>query len=253
VVNTEQVLREREEILAEVEGRTLVDVFMATCDANGGKPALVVKEGDGFRTRTWAEYRHEASQVAMALRRAGVDHGDFVALMMTNRPSTSSPTSARCSPAGRRCRSTTRSRPSRSATSPTTARRRSPSSRTRAFLDRWTSIRDDLPGLELIVVLEADGVDLDRDGVTSYERFVATGAEALAGGQGELENSWRAVKPDDPLTLIYTSGTTGPPKGVILTHRNLLFMLGAAQRASSTSSRASAASPTCRSRTSPSG
>ena len=33
---------------------------------------------------------------------------------------------------------------------------------------------------------------------------------------------WRAVEPDDLLTLIYTSGTTGPPKGVQLTHRNLM-------------------------------
>ena len=34
--------------------------------------------------------------------------------------------------------------------------------------------------------------------------------------------AWRAVGPDDLLTLIYTSGTTGPPKGVELVHRNLL-------------------------------
>jgi long-chain acyl-CoA synthetase len=38
----------------------------------------------------------------------------------------------------------------------------------------------------------------------------------------DFEASWRAVGPDDLLTLIYTSGTTGPPKGVELTHRNLL-------------------------------
>src|SRR5918997_3804888 len=33
---------------------------------------------------------------------------------------------------------------------------------------------------------------------------------------------WQAIEPDDLLTLIYTSGTTGPPKGVQLTHRNLM-------------------------------
>ena len=38
----------------------------------------------------------------------------------------------------------------------------------------------------------------------------------------DFEASRRAVGPDDLLTLIYTSGTTGPPKGVELTHRNLL-------------------------------
>ena len=38
----------------------------------------------------------------------------------------------------------------------------------------------------------------------------------------DFEAAWRAVKPDDLLTLIYTSGTTGPPKGVQLTHANLV-------------------------------
>ena len=38
----------------------------------------------------------------------------------------------------------------------------------------------------------------------------------------DAEPHWRAVEPDDLLTLIYTSGTTGPPKGVQLTHRNLM-------------------------------
>ena len=38
----------------------------------------------------------------------------------------------------------------------------------------------------------------------------------------DAEPHWRAVEPDDLLTLIYTSGTTGPPKGVQLAHRNLM-------------------------------
>ena len=38
----------------------------------------------------------------------------------------------------------------------------------------------------------------------------------------DFDASWRAIEPDDLLTLIYTSGTTGPPKGVELTHENLL-------------------------------
>ena len=38
----------------------------------------------------------------------------------------------------------------------------------------------------------------------------------------DVEAAWRAVEPEDLITLIYTSGTTGPPKGVQLVHRNLM-------------------------------
>ena len=48
------------------------------------------------------------------------------------------------------------------------------------------------------------------------------------------------LEPDDLLTLIYTSGTTGPPKGVQLTHRNLM---GADRRASTRSSTCPSAAP----------
>jgi long-chain acyl-CoA synthetase len=46
--------------------------------------------------------------------------------------------------------------------------------------------------------------------------------EGEAAGGFDFEASWRAVVPDDVLTLIYTSGTTGPPKGVELTHASML-------------------------------
>ena len=48
--------------------------------------------------------------------------------------------------------------------------------------------------------------------------------ELEAGGDPEFdfEAAWRAVDPEDVITLCYTSGTTGPPKGVQLTHANLL-------------------------------
>jgi long-subunit acyl-CoA synthetase (AMP-forming) len=46
--------------------------------------------------------------------------------------------------------------------------------------------------------------------------------EGMGDKDFDFEGAWRAVGPDDVLTLIYTSGTTGDPKGVQITHANML-------------------------------
>jgi long-subunit acyl-CoA synthetase (AMP-forming) len=51
--------------------------------------------------------------------------------------------------------------------------------------------------------------------------------DALARPGFDSEPHWRAVTPDDVLTLIYTSGTTGPPKGVQILHRNQVAAVAA--------------------------
>ncbi|HEY3186077.1 MAG TPA: AMP-dependent synthetase/ligase [Solirubrobacteraceae bacterium] len=56
--------------------------------------------------------------------------------------------------------------------------------------------------------------------VEELDDLVARGDPKL-----DLEAAWRAVEPADLLTLIYTSGTTGPPKGVQITHANMLAEL----------------------------
>jgi len=60
--------------------------------------------------------------------------------------------------------------------------------------------------------------------------FEALGRERLAAAPGEITARVAAIKPGDPLALLYTSGTTGNPKGVLLTHRNILYEMAAAER-----------------------
>jgi long-chain acyl-CoA synthetase len=66
-------------------------------------------------------------------------------------------------------------------------------------------------------------VDADVDGCLTLEDLESLGAKA----DFDFDSVWRAVKPDDVATLIYTSGTTGPPKGVELTHANLMAAFSA--------------------------
>ena len=65
-------------------------------------------------------------------------------------------------------------------------------------------------------------------------RRAADGTSPLADVEGadpdfDAEPPARAVEPEDVLTLIYTSGTTGPPKGVQITHRNLMAAVAAVE------------------------
>src|SRR5262249_48387710 len=51
------------------------------------------------------------------------------------------------------------------------------------------------------------------------------GRELYAAEPKSFEQTWRAVGPEDTVSLIYTSGTTGPPKGVVYSHNNILWTL----------------------------
>ena len=81
-----------------------------------------------------------------------------------------------------------------------------------AFLEVFEKAREELPDLEHVIVLDGEG------GTMSFEELMGSGPDF------DDESAADAIEIDDPLTLIYTSGTTGPPKGVELTHRNLLSL-----------------------------
>ena len=87
-----------------------------------------------------------------------------------------------------------------------------------AHLETFRAARAELPALETVIVVEgAEGDD------------TVAWADVEGADPGfDAEPHWRAVEPEDLLTLIYTSGTTGPPKGVQLVHRNLMAAAAAA-------------------------
>jgi long-chain acyl-CoA synthetase len=76
-----------------------------------------------------------------------------------------------------------------------------------------SSIQDQVPSLEGVYTFER------VDGAPHWSEVSESGSDAE---QGELDSRSAAVKSEDLATIIYTSGTTGKPKGVMLSHNNIV-------------------------------
>jgi long-chain acyl-CoA synthetase len=82
--------------------------------------------------------------------------------------------------------------------------------------------------LEVICI---DSSDASPGGALSMAELARRGKSWMAANPGQIEARSDRVKPEDCFTIIYTSGTTGQPKGVVLTHLNLVSSCESAIRA----------------------
>ncbi|HWD57103.1 MAG TPA: AMP-binding protein [Stellaceae bacterium] len=90
-------------------------------------------------------------------------------------------------------------------------------------VDKALSVRDRLPHLKLIVYDDPRGLgDYDEPMLKSFGEIAEAGRQFGAAHPGYVEAAVEAGKPGDLCLFSYTSGTTSRPKGVMLSHVNLL-------------------------------
>jgi long-chain acyl-CoA synthetase len=86
----------------------------------------------------------------------------------------------------------------------------------KAIADKIIPLLDEIESLQKIYSFD------EVDGVSNWKEVLDSGAEVKDKHFSELQTIKNKIDENDCLTLIYTSGTTGSPKGVLLSHRNLV-------------------------------
>ena len=161
--------------------------------------AIALRSADGSVELSWAAYAREVRELAAGLAGLGVRRGDTVAILMVNRPEFHLIDAAALH---------------LGATPFSIYNTSSPEQIDYLFSNAQNEV----------VVTDASGIDrvTGRGHVINVDDGGLDALKAAADDGFDFESAWQAVQPEDVATLIYTSGTTGPPKGVQLTHHNLL-------------------------------
>src|SRR5207244_10779802 len=167
-----------------------------------------VRTVDDAVSFTWAELARRVDALAGGLARLNVRRGDTIALMLGNRPEFALVDLAAVTLGATPFSIYPTFTPEQIAYVVGDAGARVAVVET-AFLKPFLAATANLPALQHVIVVDGDG-------------GTHTLAEVEGPNQGfDAETAWRAVTPNDVLTVIYTFGTTGPPNGVQLTHRHV--------------------------------
>jgi len=209
-----------------MEIRTLCDLFYHSVDTYRKPEHLRVKRDGAWRSISSDEFRQAVEELSLGLRSLGVEKGGCVAILSENRPEWTiadlatltaaaivAPIYATLTPAQvlyilNDCRASV------------------------VFVSNETQVRKILEirgqatSLTHVVLMD----DTRLDGTLTFAEVRDKGRPLLEKEKDAVRKRAAEAKPDDLATLIYTSGTTGDPKGVMLTHSNLVSNVLAARK-----------------------
>ena len=208
----------KEQLDEAAAGQTVPRRFLQTVATHPDQVALRAKDGDSdaWVEVTYREYADRVAVVTTALEGLGVGPGDRVVLMMRNIIDFHILDMALLFRGATPISIYNSSAPEQIAYLAGHCKATMAIVEDVAFLERVLKVRDELPDLAAIAVLS------DPEGQAGDD--VITRAALFEGHEpADLEAASAHCTPDSLVTVIYTSGTTGPPKGVMLTHHNIVW------------------------------
>ncbi len=199
--------------------------FKATVEKYGDRVALREKELGLWKDISWRAYYEGAKKVGCALMALGLKKGECVSIIGDNAPEwVMADLGIQCIGGVSVGIYATNAWPQ--------VEYVIRDSRSRFFfveneeqLDKWLHFRDNVPHLKKVIVWDLKGLRTFKDpDVMSFDDLIILGELYEKEHPRTFETRMAEVTPEDLSVLIYTSGTTGPPKGAMLTHRNVTWM-----------------------------
>ena len=197
--------------------------FFAQAKQRPEAPAYCAKVGGAWRATRWRDHAAEVKRAARALIALGATAGSTVAILGFNRPEWVVMDLAAMSVGGVPVGIYTTSSAEEVRYIAQHAGALVLLVENRAQWERFDKVRGELPSVKRVVFMR--GPRVDDPIAATWEEFLALGD---AVDEAEVDRRVDALEPAGLATLIYTSGTTGPPKGVMLSHRNLAWTAQAA-------------------------
>lgn len=202
------------------EPKTLAELFLQAAEKYNRADALNYKKNGEWQAISSAEMISRAENIALGLYSLGVRRGDRIILLAANSPEWTL-TDAGCQFAG------IIDAPVYTTLAPNAVEYIIRDCGARIFFienrEAFENIKEILPAcpsIEKLVFFDFAGVETKN--AISLEELEAEGARLKAEKPNLIGELTKAVESKDVATLIYTSGTTGEPKGVMLTHTNLI-------------------------------
>ncbi|HUG35755.1 MAG TPA: AMP-binding protein [Candidatus Limnocylindrales bacterium] len=205
---------------------TLPRLFRHVVTERGDRVAMREKALGIWRAITWREYGERAKEVGLGLCALGLRPGDVVSIIADNCPEWLYTDMGTLAVSGVTNGIYTTDSASQIAYIVNDSGTRFFFAENEEQLDKILEVRDRCPQLVKIFVYDMEGLHgFHDDQVMPFAKLRELGAAHAREHPGAFDEMVEIARPNDLAILVYTSGTTGPPKGAMLSHRNILFQL----------------------------